>query len=352
MKPRTESTPGPNPQSEHTPPGFYVPETLTPPWKDAAELMTQPIIAPPALVEGLIRRGERTVVGGASKSFKSWAALDLAISVSQGLPWLGRETSEARTLVVNLELPEWNVARRIADIAKARSLTLRPQSLAVWTVRGAARKAVDVFEAIERHGKDIGLVVIDPAYKLFAGRDENAAGEVAEFLSGFDRLTAGLGAAVVIPAHFSKGPQAGKESMDRISGSGVFARDPDSILTLTRHEVEDAFTFEATLRTFPPTEPFVVRWEFPLFHPEDSLDPSRLRQQTGRTRKFEDGALLGLLANGSRSYSEWQKLAEENLRMPKRTFDDYRKRMLRQNKVIRSATGDAYYLPQTQGCVL
>jgi len=34
------------------------------------------------------------------------------------------------------------------------------------------------------------------------------------------------GAAVGFGAHYSKGNQAGKEAIDRVSGSGVFARDP------------------------------------------------------------------------------------------------------------------------------
>ena len=66
-------------------------------------------------------------------------------------------------------------------------------------------------------------------------------------------------------AHFSKGNQAGKESIDRVSGSGVFGRDPDSILSLTPHEERDCFTLEATLRIFPPIDPVVLRWAFPLF---------------------------------------------------------------------------------------
>jgi Asp-tRNA(Asn)/Glu-tRNA(Gln) amidotransferase A subunit family amidase len=40
--------------------------------------------------------------------------------------------------------------------------------------------------------------------------------------------------------------------MDRISGSGVFARDPDSVLIMTKHEQEDTYTVEATLRNLKP----------------------------------------------------------------------------------------------------
>ncbi|WP_270344759.1 hypothetical protein [Enterococcus thailandicus] len=41
-----------------------------------------------------------------------------------------------------------------------------------------------------------------------------------------------LGCAVIYCHHHSKGSQGGKNSMDRSSGSGVFARDPDAILDL------------------------------------------------------------------------------------------------------------------------
>jgi hypothetical protein len=47
--------------------------------------------------------------------------------------------------------------------------------------------------------------------------------------------------------------------MDRISGSRVFARDPDTIVRTTRHKVDDAFAVEMTLRNHPPQEPLVVR---------------------------------------------------------------------------------------------
>jgi hypothetical protein len=40
--------------------------------------------------------------------------------------------------------------------------------------------------------------------------------------------------------------------MDRMSGSGVFARDADTILTLTEHEVEGCFAVEMNLRNLPP----------------------------------------------------------------------------------------------------
>ena len=57
-------------------------------------------------------------------------------------------------------------------------------------------------------------------------------------LNEIEALAVETGAAVAFGAHYSKGNQAGKEVIDRIGGSGVFARDPDSILNFTRHEEE------------------------------------------------------------------------------------------------------------------
>ena len=53
--------------------------------------------------------------------------------------------------------------------------------------------------------------------------------------------------------------QAGKEAIDRIGGSGVFARDPD-VITMTPHEEKDAYIIDLTLRALPQIQPFVVRW--------------------------------------------------------------------------------------------
>ncbi len=105
-------------------------------------------------------------------------------------------------------------------------------------------------------------------------------------LNGFERLAVTTGAAIAFGAHFSKGNQAAKESMDRIGGSGVFARDPDTILTMTRHEQDGAFTVEPILRNHPPVPPFVIRWDFPLMTRDEMLDPAKLKQAKGRPSKY------------------------------------------------------------------
>jgi len=84
--------------------------------------------------------------------------------------------------------------------------------------------------------------------------------------------------------------------MDRIGGSGVFARDPDTILTLTRHQEDNAFTVEPILRNHPPISPFVIRWDFPLMKRDDDLDPGKLKQpKLGRESKYKVEDLIAQL---------------------------------------------------------
>ena len=62
---------------------------------------------------------------------------------------------------------------------------------------------------------------------------------MAHFCNQFDKVCTELGTAVIYCHHHSKGAQGGKRSMDRASGSGVFARDPDALLDLIELEVSD-----------------------------------------------------------------------------------------------------------------
>jgi RecA-family ATPase len=86
--------------------------------------------------------------------------------------------------------------------------------------------------------KNYIAIVIDPIYKVITG-DENSADQMANFCNQFDRVCTELGAAVIYCHHHSKGGQGGKKSMDRASGSGVFARDPDVLIDLIELELND-----------------------------------------------------------------------------------------------------------------
>jgi hypothetical protein len=301
---------------------------------DAASFIAKPLPEPDQLIAGVLHKGCKLALGGSSKSFKTWTLLDLALSVAQGIPWLNFETTAAPVLFCNFELQDWTMQKRIEAIARAKGITLKRGQLAILNLRGHAANYNLLLPHIRDAMKtDFGLCILDPIYKLYGLTDENKAGDVARLLNAIEELTVDTGAAVGFGSHYSKGNQSQKESIDRISGSGVFARDPDSLLTFTRHEDDDCFAVEATLRAFKPVEPFVVRWQYPLMRPDTNLDPARLKQCAGRKKEHDPLKLLAVIADTTPekpiSVSAWAHAGN----VPRQTLTDYLPEMRRKGWV-------------------
>lgn len=278
---------------------------------DAAEFVAAPIAEPPQVVHGVLHQGSKLVLGGSSKSFKTWSLLDLGLSVAHGSPWLQFQTTRTRVLFVNLEVQPWTIQHRLSAVASAKEIDIQPGAISILNLRGHAAtygKLLPQIKPVLKSG--FGLCIIDPVYKCYGGDlDENSAGDVAGLLNALESLAVSSGAAVAFGAHFSKGNQAAKESIDRVSGSGVFARDPDTLLTLTRHETENAFTVDVTLRAFQPVDPFVVRWNYPLMRVDGDLDPDRLKKPAGRPASSTPTDLLSLIRDNPMTTGEWRAAA-------------------------------------------
>lgn len=210
------------------------PETLDRTWDDMPEL------APP-LIEGVLRQGHKMLLAGPSKAGKSFALIALTVAIAEGLEWFGWRCAQGRVMYVNLELDRASCLHRFRDVYAA--MGARPDNLAnvaVWNLRGKSKPMDQLAPAlIRRAAKERPIaVIIDPIYKVITG-DENSADQMAAFCNQFDKVADGLGCAVIYCHHHSKGAQGGKRSMDRASGSGVFARDPDALLDMLELHVSD-----------------------------------------------------------------------------------------------------------------
>ena len=139
-----------------------------------------------------------------------------------------------------------------------------------------------------------------------------------------------------MPGHFAKGNAAAKETIDRISGSGVFARDPDSLITFTKHEEEDAYTIEMVLRNLPPVKPFVVRWQWPLFRREESLDPAHLKTAATSPIKYTQKMVLQSLGNDRLTSAELEARCREDHGMSRGKFYELLKPLEEGEKIQKS----------------
>ena len=302
----------------------------------AAELCAKPPPTPPELIHGILHQGSKLAVGGGSKSFKTWTLLELAICVATGRQWLGFPTTQGRVLYLNFELPEFSMEQRIREICAAMGVEV-PSNLSLWNLRGYAADATAILPRISRQAQREGysLLILDPLYKLLGARDENASRDMADLMNGIERVAVETGAAVAFGSHYSKGNQAGKESMDRISGSGVFARDPDAIITMTRHEEDDAFSVEMTLRNHPPQEPFVVRREHPLMVVDVQLDPAKLKKALGGRTAIHSAKDVLACLSGSMTDAAWKQSCAER-GVSRTTYYRLKDELIREGKVFQS----------------
>lgn len=210
------------------------PESMSGVWDDL------PPLSPP-LINNVLRQGHKMLLAGPSKAGKSYALIELCCAIAEGQKWFHWNCAQGRVMYVNLELDRASCLHRFKDVYKA--LGWEPKSLDnidIWNLRGKSVPMDKLAPKLIRRAakKNYIAIIIDPIYKVITG-DENSADQMAHFCNQFDRVCSELGAAVIYCHHHSKGTQGSKKSMDRASGSGVFARDPDALLDLIELELND-----------------------------------------------------------------------------------------------------------------
>ena len=199
-----------------------------------------PSLAPP-LIDGVLRQGHKMLIAGPSKAGKSYALIELCCVIAEGKKWLEWNCTQGRVMYVNLELDRASCLHRFKDVYTA--LGIAPYNLSnidIWNLRGRSVPMDKLAPKLIRRAskKNYIAIIIDPIYKVITG-DENSADQMAHFCNQFDKVCTELGCAVIYCHHHSKGAQGGKRSMDRASGSGVFARDPDALIDLVELELND-----------------------------------------------------------------------------------------------------------------
>ncbi len=311
-------------------------------YADVATAIKVDIPPPVEIVEGVLCECSKLMLAGGSKSFKSWCAMDLAVSVASGSPWWGNPTQQKRVVYANLELKDTTFYRRLRSICGARRITLEPGQLVHVPLRGRMtqtpllllQRIQDVVTELEA-----GVLVLDPLYKLLGTLKENSAEDLTQLLNGIDTFTTHESnpCAVVLCDHFPKGDMSGRDPMDRLAGSGAKARDADHLLVLTRHNEEDCFAVNTIHRELPPIGDFVVRWNHPLMSRAENLDPADLRKP-GAARKHSDEKLISCIPpEGVVSYSKWAAAAKVSVSVIK----DRGAKLIKSGRVV--DRGGVYY---------
>jgi RecA-family ATPase len=299
-----------------------------PPIQTAAEMSEKPAEQRPEIIKGLLKQCSKLAIGGASKARKTWLLIHLAVAAASGYDWFNfKVPNKVKVLYVNFELHNDTFEKRLDLVCEA--LEMRSHQLgdwfSHWGLRGYAADYNEILPMITEAIKDKGyqMVIIDPMYKILGNTDENKAGDVTRLMNELERVAFDAKVSVVTSNHYSKGNKANTQDGDRISGSGVFQRDPDSLLEFVDQEESkddnNILSVKARLREHKPMTPFCVEWDNQAIFNVSHHNPGALKKAKPKA-KFDGCNIMSVFKDGNTG-GEWKEAAIQAFGMSGSTFD-------------------------------
>ena len=292
------------------------------------------------LVEGLWAEGEVGIIGGEPKSYKSFLALDLAVSVASGTPCLGRHRVPAagRVLLYAAEDPEDEVRLRLqklchrsgVDFATLDLHVIREPSLRLDIEEDclALGEAVDRIQPV--------LFVLDPFVRCHRV-DENVSAQVVPLLAFLRDLQRRHGCAVAVVHHAKKGTGRMRPGQ-ALRGSSEFHSWGGSNLYL-RHVGDGEVALDVEQRSSPSIEGLRLRLEaangrLGLVYVDESLEPG---PPAAPPRSAPEERILDALADESEPVP-FAKL-RDLVKMRTQTFTQTLSELVEGNRVLKTDDG-------------
>jgi len=265
------------------------------PWVRYSTFMAVDLPDPKWLIEDIWTAASHGIVGGEPKTSKSGLALDMAISVASGKPFLGQYPvhTPGPVLVVQEENAPWMVQDRMRKLARLHKLIGDKEFVEERAEVGSlGKKTVEIefpadipLRLLNNYGIDLTdeedremleaeitnvrpvLVILDPLYLIFGGVDVDRANLLYPYLKWLLYLRNEYNTAIAVVHHFSKAPQGNntgrRRSGQRLSGSHTLHGWVDSAIYCGQIEDDRAgyvgVRVEPEFRSMAPRRPMDVR---------------------------------------------------------------------------------------------
>jgi len=186
----------------------------------AHEMLAAPV-APAWLVQGLLTSDTLAVLFGESGSMKTFAALDIAVSVASGEPWQGLKVRNAGPAVYVAGEGFRGLSVRLQALVRHRGIDPRtmPLHFASQAVQfldpDDAERAMQAVAALAETNGNPRLVVVDTLARCYGPGDENSTADMTRFVAVLDRLRERFGCCVLVLHH------TGLMNRDRSRGSNT-----------------------------------------------------------------------------------------------------------------------------------
>lgn len=203
-------------------------------------------------------------LGSPPKHYKTWMAMEMAVSVASGAPCLGAfpVPTPGPVLLYAAEDPVSAVRHRLQSLALHHRVDL--ERLPLWVITADSLR-LDRPDDRERLDATVSqyqprLLILDPLIRLHQ-QDENASGPMAALLGFLRSLQRKAGVAIALIHHTRKSPGPAGAGYS-LRGSSDFYAWTDAFLHL--HRRRGHLTLTAEHRAAPPFGPVA----FELVHPD------------------------------------------------------------------------------------
>ena len=245
----------------------------------AADFFSKPLPKLDWTVANLIEQSTFVVLGGEPKTSKTWAALEIALSVASGAPCFNQAEFHCNrkpkpVFLFLLEDGKHNVHARMMALAKAKHLT--KEHLKAMPLYIRCRKPIDldldaddIIAAIKAemmpmptydNTMEPGLILIDPLRNAHT-REENDSGEMRKVMDACLRIRDETGFSLVVNHHFKKMKKGDEDSPgNAMRGSSSIYGAVDGIIGMRRIECDNKNTWRnnvhCQVKAGPQAAPF------------------------------------------------------------------------------------------------
>lgn len=215
------------------------------------ELLSLP--DPKWLIKDVLPAGGLIGLYGEPGHGKSFVAIDMAMAVATGLPWIDHETQKGLVLYVAAEggtgikkrVWAWLDSKQLGgDAARVAWLT------EALPMNGESADLDILFERINNEIEEAPtLVIIDTLARCFEG-DENMQEDMGRFIAGVDRLRRDFGATVIVVHHtrLDAGRERGSTAFRGAADTMVYVKkDSAGDITISCNKQKDSEEFSSIL---------------------------------------------------------------------------------------------------------
>lgn len=176
------------------------------------------------LIKGVLDQGSLSSIYGAPNSAKTFVAMDMAVSIANGVPWHGHKVNQGAVLYISLE-GHSGFKRRVEALKKRGKI--QPGAPFVTMLQPLHVFAADQIESLvsavkqleSDKGFSFSLVVVDTLAHAMAGTDENSTKDMMAAVEGLQEIGSAIDCNVMIVHHCGKDASRGSRGNSSLKGA-------------------------------------------------------------------------------------------------------------------------------------